>query len=80
MISHERLIEKINSLPRRRLEEVEDFVDFLSEKDSSEVKANRAERIAQFAREFGGTSWDLDPELEAAGIESLLASEEDSQK
>ncbi len=80
MISHEKLIEKINSLPRRRIEEVEDFVDFLSNKDSAEDRSQRAERIAEFARDFGGTSWDLDPELEAAGIEELLAIDEDPQR
>jgi hypothetical protein len=80
MISHEKLIEKINSLPRRRIEEVEDFVDFLSNKDSAEDRAQRAERIAEFARDFGGTSWDLDPELEAAGIEELLAIDEDPRR
>jgi hypothetical protein len=80
MISHERLIEKISSLPPQRLEEVEDFVDFLSEKDSSQARTQRADRIAQFAREFGGISWDLDPELEAAGIEALLGAEGNSRK
>ncbi len=80
MISHEKLIEKINSLPRRRVQEVEDFVDFLANKDSSEDRTQRAERIAEFAREFGGSSWDLDPELEAAGIEALLAIDEDQRQ
>ncbi len=35
-----------------------------------------AEEIAEYARENAGTSADLDAELEAAGIESLLATEE----
>ena len=35
-----------------------------------------AEEIAEYARANAGTSADLDPELEAAGIESLLATEE----
>lgn len=79
MISQEKLIEKINALPRRRIAEVEDFVDFLSKKDSPVSKTERAKRIAQFAKEFGGTSIDMDPELEAAGIESLLAIDEDGR-
>jgi len=35
-----------------------------------------AEEIAEYARENAGTSADLDAALEAAGVESLLATEE----
>lgn len=35
-------------------------------------KAARHEAIADFAREFGGTELDLDPQLEAAAVEHLL--------
>ena len=80
MISHDRLIEKINGLPPRRVAEVEDFVDFLSEKESPASEDERARRIAAFAREFGGSACDLDPDLEAAGIEALLAIDEDERK
>jgi len=79
MISHDRLIEKISALPPRRLEEVADFVDFLADRDAGDRRAERAKRIAQFAREFGGTAMDLDPELEGAGIETLVAIDEDPQ-
>ena len=72
MISHERRIEKINALPPRRVAEVEDFVDFLSEKDSPTAKSERSRRIAEFAQEFGGTEYDTDPDLEAAGAEVLV--------
>lgn len=80
MISHDRLIEKINALPPRRVAEVEDFVDFLAEKESPASGDERAKRIAEFAREFGGTELDLDPDLEAAGIEALLALDEEGGK
>lgn len=80
MISHDRLIEKINALPRRRIAEVEDFVDFLAERESPVTEDERARRIAEYAREFGGTEFDLDPDLEAAGIEALLALDEGDGK
>ena len=35
-------------------------------------KAARHQAIAEFAREFGGTSLDLDAELEVASVEQLL--------
>ena len=80
MISHDRLIEKINALPPRRVAEVEDFVDFLSEKDSPTAESERSRRIAEFAREFGGTEYDLDPDLESAGIENLLVLDREETK
>lgn len=75
MSPQENLITKINSLPPERLAEVVDFVEHISNRDATRLR--RAERNAalhSFALEFGGTSLDLDPQLEAAGIESLLAS------
>ena len=36
-------------------------------------REERRVRIAAFAEEFAGTDWDLDPELEAAGLEALNA-------
>lgn len=65
MISQEQLIEKINSLPRRRLQEVEDFIDFLASRSVSSPTLRDEEkdaRIAQYAAEFGGTEFDLDEE------------------
>ena len=41
--------------------------------------SHAAASIAAFASEFGGTEFDLDGELEAAGIESLLAIDEAPQ-
>lgn len=35
-------------------------------------REERRARIAAFAAEYAGTAWDLDPELEAAGIEVIL--------
>ncbi len=37
-----------------------------------QVRRARHEAIAAYAAEMAGTEFDLDPELEAAGIESLL--------
>lgn len=73
MITHDRLIEKINALPPRKQSEVEDFVDFISANSRS---IERDEQIAQFAAEFGGTAFDLDEDLEAAGIEIIADLEE----
>lgn len=38
-------------------------------------KAALIEAIAAYAAEYAGTAMDLDPELEAAGIENLLQEE-----
>lgn len=35
-------------------------------------KLLRHQAITEFAREYGGTSLDLDPQLEAAGVEFML--------
>ena len=39
----------------------------------AQAKAARHETIAAYAAEFGGTEFDLDPELEAASVEFLLS-------
>lgn len=64
----ESLIEKIKSLPPERLNEVEDFVDFIAQR--TETAARHAE-IAAYAAAHAGTDVDLDPELEAAALEHL---------
>ena len=80
MISQERLLEKINALSPRRVEEVEDFVDFLAKKENDDLREERSKRIAEFAREFRGTEMDLDPALEAAGAETLGDNCEEDRK
>ncbi len=77
MIMQERLIQKINALPIGKLSEVENFVDSLSENAVSEIRAERARSIAEYAAANAGTRFDLDKDLEAAGIECLLALDED---
>lgn len=80
MISQEKLFEKITSLPRRRIQEVEDFVDFLSTRSSGSPDLNDEERdarIAEYAAEFGGTEFDLDEDLERAGLEAIAERKED---
>jgi hypothetical protein len=64
----ERLIEKIKNLPTGRIIQVEDFIDFIAQRNSV---ASRYESIEACAAQFGGTAADLDPELEAASPECL---------
>lgn len=69
------LIEKINGLPFEKISEVEDFVDFLTEKSARETKDARRRAIAEYAEKHAGTDADLDRELEQAGIDCLLENE-----
>ena len=64
----ETLIEKFKSLPPERIAEVEDFVDFIAQRDAA---ASRHEALAAYAAEHAGSETDLDPELEGAAIEHL---------
>ncbi len=72
----ETLIEKIKSLPPERISEVEDFVDFIAQRNAV---AARHESIAAYAAEYGGSLADLDPDMEAAALEHLRETEEVSQ-
>jgi hypothetical protein len=72
----ETLIEKIKQLPPERIAEVEDFVDFIAERDAA---ASRHASIAAYAAEHAGSDVDLDPELEAAALEHLRETEEVSR-
>ena len=74
MIAEDILIQKINALPPEKIDEVIDFVDYLTE--SQTWRSERTAAIATFAAEFAGTEFDLDEELEAAGVECLLAIDE----
>lgn len=69
------LIEKINGLPLEKINEVEDFVDFLKEKLARQAKEARHQAIAEYAEKHAGSDADLDKELEQAGIECLLENE-----
>jgi hypothetical protein len=44
-----------------------------------ELRKARHEAIASFATETAGTSFDLDPEFEAAGVEHLLRAGKNSE-
>ena len=68
------LIEKIKRLPHDRIAEVEAFVDSLSRKPALDRKA-LDQAISDYAKQHAGTDADLDPDLEAAGIEHLLESD-----
>ena len=70
MGQHE-LIEKIKRLPHDRIAEVEAFVDSLLGKRALDRKAID-QALTEYALQHGGTDVDLDPNLEAAGIEHLL--------
>ncbi len=79
MIAEEILIQKINALPPEKIGEVIDFVDYLADRESKERKTERAAQIASYAAENGGTEFDLDEELERAGVDNLLAIDEGSE-
>ena len=76
MIAEDRLIEKINNLAPGRIDEVIDFIDSLAARDASDQKSERFTMIAEYAAENGGTDFDLDEELENAGVDALLAIDE----
>lgn len=66
------LIEKIQNLSPETREEVEDFVDFLVEKRKVFEREKRHAELLAFAKTYAGTEFDLDEDLEAAGVEHLL--------
>ena len=68
-MENQELIEKIKRLPHDRIAEVEAFVDSLARRPS---RAARKRALREYALRYGGTGVDLDPDLEAAGIEHLL--------
>lgn len=76
MVVAEALIKKISTLPLAKIDEVNDFVDFLAEREAVSQRSERAAMIAAYALENAGTEFDLDEDLENAGIEHLLAIDE----
>jgi hypothetical protein len=68
------LIEKIHKLPPETIVEVENFVDFLTEKQKA--KNERYQTLLAFAEEYGGTELDFNEELESASVEHLLKTKE----
>jgi len=64
----ETLIEKIKSLPPEQVAEVEDFVNFIKQRNALSA---RHEAIAAYAAKHAGSDVDLDIELEAASLEHL---------
>ena len=71
MQRHE-LIKKIEQLPPDRLAEVERFIESITGDGTESVRQSRFQAISEYAKKYAGTSTDLDEELEAAGVESLL--------
>lgn len=71
-MEHQELIKKIEQLPPDRLAEVERFVESIAGDEAESVRQSRSQAISEFAAKYAGTSMDLDEDLEAAGIESLL--------
>ena len=67
------LIEKIQNLPPETAVEVENFVDFLTERKNA-ARQKRSESLRAYAEKHAGTETDLDEDLEAAGIEHLIES------
>lgn len=76
MNAQEQILEKINSLPPDKVAEVVDFIDFMAARNRAANRDEQFARIHAYALEFGGTEYDLDPQLEQAGIESLLTIDE----
>ena len=76
-MKEERLIEKIRGLPPERIDEVEDFVDFLTQRAGRRAASVRSDAIAAYVARHSGTDADLDEELEAAAVEHLLAEREE---
>lgn len=68
MTNQERLIERISSLPPTKLSAVAEFVESL---DSRPTPEEEQRLVAEYAAEFAGTEFDLDPALEDAGLECL---------
>ncbi len=79
MIAEENLIRKINDLPPGKINEVIDFVDFLAARESTVHKTELAAMIAAYADDNARTEFDLDEDLENAGIEHLMTIDADSQ-
>jgi hypothetical protein len=77
-MEQQELIEKIKRLPQDSLAEVEDFVDSLTRRESIVDRKSLHQALADYASQHAGTDADLDPDLEAAGIDHLL--QQDSQK
>ena len=65
----DRLIQKIQSLPPDKIDEVEHYVDSLSVRPSPN---ELHEAIAAYAAKHAGSSEDLDRDFEAAAIEDWL--------
>jgi hypothetical protein len=75
----ESLIEKIKGLPPDKISEVEDFVDFLSQRTLQQARRARHEAIAVYAAQFAGTEADMDEDLESAAVEHLINTEGEQQ-
>lgn len=73
----ESLIEKIKSLPPERISEIENFVDFIAQRNAP---TTRYEAIAAYAAAHAGSETDLDLELEAATLEHLCGTEEEVRR
>ncbi len=68
----ETLIEKIRNLPPERVNEIEDFIDFILERNS---RSTRHDAITEYAAKHGGGIADFDAELEAASLEHMFDTE-----
>jgi hypothetical protein len=71
-MERQELIKKIEQLPPDRLAEVERFVESITSDEAESVRQDRFQAISEYAAKYAGTSMDLDEDLEAAAVESLL--------
>ncbi len=81
LIDMERYSELIEA--REELESIKAYGNAKAEngakRGSTARRAERRERMSEFAAEFGGTAIDFDEDLERVGVEHLLTIDEDAE-
>ncbi len=75
-MERQELIEKIKRLPQDSVAEVEDFVDSLARRERSLNGTSLHQALTNYAIEHAGTDADLDPAIESAASDHLLAESE----
>lgn len=75
-MERQELIEKIKRLPQDSVAEVEEFVDFLAQRERSLNRTNLHQALTNYAIAHAGTDADLDPFIEGAASDHLLPESE----
>ena len=71
-MENQELMEKIKSLPKDSVAEVEEFVDSLARRERGLNRTSLHQALTTYATQHAGTDADLDPDLEAAATDHLL--------